>query len=214
MENIRPPVQDDLLISLSYDQLEFNNTNIYFPTWYMLAGLIKPSVFKGDGVEIDSKSLLKPRILDDLTNKKLFACAIIGNPHPIRLKAIQSLRKIGKVDVFGRITGTLVSNKFEVARNYRYTVCFENDLYPGYVTEKLLQAYATGTIPIYWGDLGNDIHINRDCFVNLKDFKSIDDFINYIAAIDENKYRQMYEQPFLKSIPDISGITNLLVNSL
>ena len=35
---------------------------------------------------------------------------------------------------------------------YKFNICFENASYPGYLTEKLFDAYACGCIPIYWGD--------------------------------------------------------------
>ncbi|WP_394958760.1 glycosyltransferase family 10 domain-containing protein [uncultured Helicobacter sp.] len=36
--------------------------------------------------------------------------------------------------------------------NYKFNICFENGSYPGYLTEKLFDAYIAGCIPIYWGD--------------------------------------------------------------
>lgn len=38
-------------------------------------------------------------------------------------------------------------------KNYKFNICFENGSSPGYITEKLFQAYAGGCIPIYWGDI-------------------------------------------------------------
>lgn len=35
---------------------------------------------------------------------------------------------------------------------YKFNICFENSSYPGYLTEKLFDAYNAGCIPIYWGD--------------------------------------------------------------
>jgi hypothetical protein len=93
-------------------------------------------------------------------------------------------------------------------------VCFENDLYPGYVTEKLHEAYITGTVPIYWGDLGNDSNINRKSFINMNDFESMDAFVNYVRSIDNDTYAEIYQQPFLNSIPDVSSIQDRLLKVL
>jgi len=210
MENIRPPIQDDLDLTLSYDQFDFNGTNLYLPTWYMLIGLFKPNGFEGDGVTIQADDLLKKRTLRQ-GEKTAFACAIIGNPHQVRLQGINILNRIGKVDVYGRITGRIVTNKMKVAKRYKYTICFENDLYPGYVTEKLLQAYITGTVPIYWGDLGKDNAINRKCFINLKDFSSTEDFVTFMKSMDDIAYNQMFEEPFLSTLPDLTEISERIL---
>jgi len=44
------------------------------------------------------------------------------------------------------------ASKCEWLQDYKFHICFENSSYPGYLTEKLFDAYAAGCIPIYWGD--------------------------------------------------------------
>jgi len=46
-----------------------------------------------------------------------------------------------------------VEDKNSLCSNYLYAFCPENSYFPGYVTEKLVQAYMSGCIPIYWGCL-------------------------------------------------------------
>lgn len=48
--------------------------------------------------------------------------------------------------------GHSVENKHEWIQGYKFNICFENSSYPGYLTEKLFDAYNAGCIPIYWGD--------------------------------------------------------------
>ena len=213
MENIRPPMQEDLLTSLSYDQFDFGGTNVYLPCWYLEVGIFEPVQRDWVGIESNMSSLLNPRRLEGFNSKK-FACSIFRNPHQVRLRGIEALNTIEKVDLYGPISGRFLKDKFSVARNYKYTVCFENDLYPGYVTEKLLESYITGTVPIYWGDLGNDQSINRDSFINMKDFGTMDEFVDFIANIDDVKYQEIFEQPFLNSVPDISSIQRILARML
>jgi Glycosyltransferase family 10 (fucosyltransferase) C-term len=40
---------------------------------------------------------------------------------------------------------------FEALRDYRYNICIENNIDDSYFTERLLNCFATGTIPIYLG---------------------------------------------------------------
>lgn len=42
-------------------------------------------------------------------------------------------------------------DKIAVASRYRYALVMESQRQPGYVTEKLLDAFAAGAVPIYWG---------------------------------------------------------------
>ncbi len=46
-----------------------------------------------------------------------------------------------------------VENKSETISNYKFCFSYENtDDYPGYVTEKVFDAWIAGCIPVYWGD--------------------------------------------------------------
>jgi hypothetical protein len=42
-------------------------------------------------------------------------------------------------------------DKIAVASRYRFALVMENQRQPGYITEKLLDAFAAGAVPIYWG---------------------------------------------------------------
>lgn len=219
-ENIRPPAQNDFLITLSFDQFDFDETNFYCPYWFFYIGLFGFMSWENpktrttrDLSKVNFTALLTQRRLDDNIDRS-FAYAIIGNPHPVRLKAIQSLRKVGPVDIYGRITGIPLKSKLDILKKYKFEICFENDIYPGYVSEKLLDAYINDSIPVYWGDLGQDTTINQKCFINMKSFSSTKDFLDYIASIDESVFKQIYEQPFLKTIPDVSEIRKKLIAAL
>jgi hypothetical protein len=213
MENVRPPAQSGLLVTLSYDQNDFGGLNLYLPAWYLQVGLFNPVKLDYVGVESNALSLTQPRSPVNTVNRK-FACSIFRNAHSVRLLGISALNGIAPVDLFGPIAGSWIASKSEVAKNYKFTVCFENDLYPGYVTEKLHEAYITGTVPIYWGDLGNDSNINRKSFINMNDFESMDAFVNYVRSIDNDTYAEIYQQPFLNSIPDVSSIQDRLLKVL
>ena len=55
-----------------------------------------------------------------------------------------------KVDVFGRGTRP-IKRKEEALGDYMFSIAIENAATEGYWTEKLLDCFATGTVPIYWG---------------------------------------------------------------
>ena len=72
-----------------------------------------------------------------------------------REKFFDKLNTYKKVDSGGRHRnniGHFVANKHEWLQNYKFNLCFENASFPGYLTEKLFDAYNAGCVPIYWGD--------------------------------------------------------------
>ncbi|MCX2716675.1 glycosyltransferase family 10 [Helicobacter sp. MIT 21-1697] len=48
--------------------------------------------------------------------------------------------------------GTPVADKHTFLQEGKFNIAFENSSTNGYTTEKLIQAFAAHTIPIYWGD--------------------------------------------------------------
>jgi hypothetical protein len=214
-ENTRPPVQTKYHHFISFDQDPHGGKNTFFPLFYIEAVLPSMGTLERVGIEsFDSRSLLATRKKKetDFQSAK-FACAFINNPEPTRMAAIEELGKFGQVDVFGAFSGKPVKSKKQIAKEYKFVVCFENDLYPGYVTEKLLDAYLCDAVPIYWGDLGSEEHINRDSFINLKDFASIRDFADFVGNLDEIAYQEIYSQPLLSSIPSLEPLINALLGT-
>jgi len=205
-ENVRPPLSAGYDGYLSFDQDSYGGRNAYLPLWWLRLNWYEEFKFSPQlGTKIEMQTLLKPRQLD--AKKSKFACAFIGNPHPLRIHFIEELSKLGNVDVYGSHVGKPVTNKYDIAKDYKYSVCFENDLFPGYVTEKLVDSYAIDNIPIYWGNLGNDNNINRSAFLNLSDFNSVSDFIDCVSDID---YENKYNQAFLNSPPNLSEVIQII----
>ncbi len=212
-ENIRVPFGEDFDHSFSYEQDTYNGTNSYFPLWYTDLNLFSESKFSSRaGASVCQIELLKPRLLRE--SKKKLACAFVGNSHPMRGRVLQELSKLGIVDVFGKAVGKPVKYKSEVAKDYQYMVCLENDLYPGYVTEKFLEAYISGCVPIYWGDFGSDSLINRNSMINIADFETIDEAMEKVQQSRSlNNFGEMFEQPLFKELPRLENIFATLRNS-
>jgi alpha(1,3/1,4) fucosyltransferase len=55
--------------------------------------------------------------------------------------------------------------KFDFIRRGKVNVAIENGPYPGYVTEKILDAFYSNTLPLYWGSDTVDRDFNPNCFV-------------------------------------------------
>lgn len=69
--------------------------------------------------------------------------------HRFRHEVIATLGD--KVDVYGN-GYKFVENKLEALQDYKFSIVIENEATPGFFTEKVIDCFKTGTVPIYWGD--------------------------------------------------------------
>jgi hypothetical protein len=94
-----------------------------------------------------------------------------------------------------------INNKLEFQSKFKFCIAFENSLGQGYTTEKILHAFTSGCIPIYWGNpkIGEDF--NEDAFIKCHSYNNFDEVIELIKAVDQNKELadQYLRQPIFKS---------------
>lgn len=97
--------------------------------------------------------------------------------------------------------GDWVKGKLEFIKNYKFTIAFENDCYPGYTTEKLIHPFLVNSVPIYFGDPDVTIDFNPKAFINGNEFKSFDELVEYVAYVDKNDdvYLSMLSEPAMRS---------------
>lgn len=209
-ENERPPqgLWDGYL---AFDTNLPNDRSAYLPLWFITStDLFKSTKQTYWGNKVPSiNQLLDGRSYKK--SKKRFTSAFLGKNYSMRLHAIEILSKIGRVDVFGESVRNKIHVPTLVAQKYRFVMCFENDIYPGYVTEKPFEAYLSGTIPLYYGhDVMN--YLNPRAIINLLDFKSIVKWANYVNRVEnnENLYKKIYEQPLLIQKPSLDPAIKLI----
>eukprot|EP00931_Biecheleriopsis_adriatica_P007581 TRINITY_DN108851_c0_g1_i1.p2 TRINITY_DN108851_c0_g1~~TRINITY_DN108851_c0_g1_i1.p2 ORF type:complete len:247 (-),score=46.81 TRINITY_DN108851_c0_g1_i1:15-755(-) len=66
---------------------------------------------------------------------------------------------------------TFLDEAVDLLLPYRFTLVFENKLVPGYVTEKIVNAFLAGSIPIYWGSRAALEIFNPDALVYANDIQ-------------------------------------------
>jgi hypothetical protein len=200
-ENVRPPATG-WDITLSFDPTGWTSNNIYLPYWQLITNLYggKSEGFLGRTITIEE--LISPRE-GRAGDRPKFCCAFIRNPDPVRMRAIAALRQIGEVDVYGIAGAHSVEDKMSIAANYRFVLCFENDLYPGYVTEKVFDAWATGAVPLWWG-IDSQGTLNSEALLNLNNFSTIKLFVDSITRLEQCKERISA----ISSLPILKGSTN------
>ena len=82
--------------------------------------------------------------------------------------------------------GRKVKNKVEFLLDYKFSVSMENSEGDGYISEKIIDSFRAGTIPIYYGDYMVDEYINNKAFILIKGEKDLKNKIEYIKRIDND----------------------------
>ena len=89
-----------------------------------------------------------------------------------------------------------INNKIEFLSQYKFSIAMENSDGDGYASEKIVDSFLAGTIPIYYGDYVLDEFINPKTYILVKGEKDIDKKIEYIKEIDTNEklYNSIMEE--------------------
>ena len=86
-----------------------------------------------------------------------------------------------------------VINKMKFLTNYKFSIAMENSEGDGYISEKIIESFLAGTIPIYYGDYMVDEFINPHSYILIRGEKDLKKKIEYIKKIDqdENLYKKI-----------------------
>ena len=79
------------------------------------------------------------------------------------------------------------SNLSNIYENYRFGFAMENCKKEGYITEKILNIFSGGAIPIFWGDSeGVKKFFNKESYIDISDFGSLEEASDYIIKLDND----------------------------
>lgn len=153
-------------------------------------------------------ALIKHEDVDIVIKEKTDFCSFtVSNFNGVKEREnfFHSLSKYKKVLSGGGYlnnVGGAVSDKIEFARKCKFAITFENSY--GLVTEKIQDAFAAKTIPIYWGCKEVTKIYNHKAFINCHDYENFEAVIEKVKQIDEDDelYYEMLSQPaFLDPYP-------------
>lgn len=141
---------------------------------------------------------------EELLDRKF--CSIVvsnqGFSSPHRERFFRLLSEYKQVDSGGMLwnnVGGCVPDKIKFVSQYKFNIAFENSSVQGYTTEKIMEAMVADSLPIYWGNelVGRDF--NPASFVNVHDFPSLEDAVQYVVDLDkdEARYLEMMRQPWV-----------------
>jgi hypothetical protein len=141
-----------------------------------------------------------------MSQKTKFCAMVAGNPEGLRVNLFNSISEYKRVDGYGNMFNRpLRKSKFDLLKDYKFSLCPENSIYDGYVTEKLIDAYAGGTVPIYSGDVSVYRDFNETAFLNYQDDNRMDWLLKDISEIDKKEYlyEGFYKNPLLLEEPKL-----------
>jgi hypothetical protein len=120
------------------------------------------------------------------------------------LDLLECLAQRQEIDVFGpgwdnlenlpsrwkervrRVSGVFrgsCENKRETVRRYRFGIAYENTAWPGYVTEKIVDCFVAGIVPVYLGAPDILEHVPADSFLDATRYASSADLADRMRSM-------------------------------
>jgi len=113
-----------------------------------------------------------------------------------RLRHKIANENIDGLDLYGDGSKHPVQFKEEGLIDYQFSITIENSRSKYYFTEKLLDCFAVGTIPIYWGCKNTGDYFDERGILQFEKFDDLIDIFNHINE-EPNLYNLMF--PFVKN---------------
>lgn len=177
--------------AIGFDYIDFGDRYLRLPNFY------NQSYEKSFSNIMNKKN--GKEILDRKTD---FCCFVYSNNKAdiYREKLYNAINEYKNVKSGGRFNnniGRFIDDKIEFQKEFKFCIACENSSYPGYTTEKILDAFASYTIPIYWGDTDITKVFNEKAFINCNNCRTFDEVVKKIKEIDEDdqKYINMINEP-------------------
>ena len=125
----------------------------------------------------------------DVSKKKFCAWVVSNGGGRERNLFFDKLSQYKVVDSGGSFrnnVGGSVGDKIEFLSHYKFSICMENSKTQGYISEKLVDCFEAGTIPIYFGDDTILELLNNKSYIHVKNEEEFDEKIELIKKIDNN----------------------------
>lgn len=145
---------------------------------------------------------------DFLASKEFFGNFIAGHEseNNIRGDFFKLLETYKRIESPGRYLNNMVdkkvvnfrdSSKIEFQRKCKFTLCFESTSHYDFCTEKIVDAFYSDTIPVYYGNKEIDKIFNKDAFIDCSKYESFLQVKERIIELDQNDdlYLEMLNRP-------------------
>lgn len=186
--------------AIGFEWMDYGDRYIRLPNYY------GTPYYRGQTTKFEKRYQEQPtdKDLRHLARNRRFCSFVVSNGecNSIRKRLFEKLSMYKHVDSGGRWmnnVGGPVEDKIAFESDHKFSICCENSSHPGYTTEKIVEAFAAHTIPIYWGDPEITRVFNPKAFINVKDYSSIDEVVQKVEELDkdEEAYIAMLREPAL-----------------
>lgn len=180
--------------AIGFSTLSFDDRYMRLPLWTTYKTALEKAINR-------QNTITKEQALN-----RSFCATVISNSKQtdgVREKMFEILSSYKSVASGGKwknSVGGPVPDKIEFQKNYKFCLCAENTYAPGYTTEKILEAFASNCIPIYYGDPLAVQDFNPKAFINAHDFPDMASLLERVKEIDSNDelyWQILQESPFL-----------------
>jgi hypothetical protein len=183
---------------IGFSHIAFEDRYLRLP-FYLLTKLTpRAEVYASDILKAKSKHLFKE---DDIRKEKVEFCSFVyAHKDKFRDSLFLELSKYKQVNSGGGVwnnIGYRVADKSTFEAKHKFSIACENSSTSGYTTEKIMQSFAAGTIPIYWGDPNVATDYNEKAFINCNSFSNVQEIIEKVKEVDtdDKKYFSMLREP-------------------
>jgi hypothetical protein len=158
---------------------------------------------------LDSPYLYKQKLNNSISRKYLIAyCS--SNKVPVREQLFDlfvektgadQCHSLGKnfgsyMSTQRRVEGSWESEDLvETYTKYKFVFAMENSDVHGYVTEKIMNAFHSGAIPIYWGTKYVKELFNEKAFIYVNDFSCLQECVDFVVDMSDEDREKMMNEP-------------------
>lgn len=181
---------------LSYLSKHVNDLNILFSNMSYDNHL----VYRYD--EIPKKRKLACMILRRETRKEYHENSNKFKEKKLDLEKIYGLReevvKYQKIDIYGRNWSYEMPNykgplnphmkKYSVLNEYKFNIIIENVVVDNFLSEKIFDSFLSLSVPVYFGSPRIQDWIPDSCFIDVRNYKNLDDLVDYLENLSEAEY--------------------------
>ena len=178
--------------AVGFDRIEFGDRYLRFP-YYLFHG------YEKEYLSLKNRKIFTK---EDLNQKEGFCSFVVSNcfAQDKRSELFHKLNEYKEVASGGRYlnnVGGPIIDKLGFTEKHKFAIACENACYSGYVTEKIVDAFAGYAIPIYYGDPDVTKDFNPNAFINCNDYQNFDEVLERVKEIDQNDdlYLEMINEP-------------------
>ncbi len=179
---------------IGFEYLSYGDRYLRLPNFYFYEEAVEKMLHKHENVVKNA-------------DERAFCSFVYSNNRAEKMREdlFDALNQYKKVDSGGRYLNNLedgkpVEDKLIFEGKHKFSIACENASHPGYHTEKLVEAFAAGCVPIYWGDPKVTEVFNEKAFIDCSQYETIEEIVERISYVDTHKeaYLTMLSEPAMK----------------